>query len=63
MKEKTLEKLRELRIGETLETKKWIYKKEKSKSTCINCCFRGKSKDDYCFRVDCYRAIYTREVK
>lgn len=63
MKKKTLEKLRELRIGETLETKKWIYKKEKSKSTCINCCFRKKSIDDYCFKVNCYKSIYTREAK
>ncbi len=63
MKEKTLEKLRELEIGETLETNKWIYKKEKSKSTCTNCCFRKKSIDDYCFKVNCYKSIYTREAK
>lgn len=63
MKKKTLEKLRELRIGETLETKKWIYKKEKSKNSCKNCCFRKKSIDDYCFKVNCYKSIYTREAK
>lgn len=63
MKKETRKKLKELEIGETLETNKWIYKREKSESGCKGCCFKKKSLDDYCFKVNCYKSIYTREVK
>ena len=64
MKEKTLDKLSKLKIGETLKTKKWIYKKEGSSAedNCYECCFRAKL-ISFCSKINCDGAIYTREAK
>ena len=63
MKKETKKKLKELALGETLETNKWIYKREEWKNGCEGCCFRKKSIDDYCFKVNCDKSIYTKEAK
>ena len=59
-----MDKLAKMKIGDTLETEYFIYKKEKcnKEDNCYECCFRTKL-ISFCSKINCDGAIYTREAR